>query len=166
MHDFLAGFRCILSFSFSFVANNQNPDQDPYYNLPDAAATYAVGGMATHWTACTPREHPGIERSDLLTPDEWDSLYTQAEKYLNTNQTMFEDSIRNKVVKQTLRDTYKHLNKKDNQPQNLPLAGKRISHNLINWSGGDTVLGDDLIMMLETKDSKFTLEVIIKLQLS
>ena len=151
-----------MSFSFSFVGNNQNPDQDPYYNLPDAAATYAVGGMATHWTACTPREHPDIERSDLLPSNEWDSLYEQAEEILNTNQTMFEDSIRNEVVKKTLRETYPSLNQDANRPQNLPLAGKRISHNLITWSGGDTVLGDKLIKMLETPDSKFILKVKIK----
>jgi len=36
---------------------------------------------------------------------------------------------------------------------------------LITWSGGDTVLGDKLINMLRTKDSKFVLKVIFIKQL-
>ena len=65
--------------------------------------------MATHWTACTPREHPTIERSNLLTDEEWDKLYTEAEGFLKTNQEMFEKSIRNTVVKEKLIETYPEL---------------------------------------------------------
>ncbi|XP_068745924.1 uncharacterized protein [Montipora capricornis] len=75
-----------------FVANNENPEQNPYDNLPAASATYAVGGMATHWTACTPREHPTIERSQLFTDQEWDEMYKEAETILKTNQNMFDDT--------------------------------------------------------------------------
>ena len=39
----------------TFRRSGQNADQRPRYNLP-AAATYNVGGMATHWTcACPPQ---------------------------------------------------------------------------------------------------------------
>lgn len=148
------------------MSNNQNPKQNPDYNLPAAAAVYAVGGMATHWTAATPREHPTIERSDLLTDKEWDSLYSEAEAILKTNRTMFDHSIRNTVVKETLQKTYSHLISPETQPQNLPLAGERREHapELINWSGGDTVLGEELIDMLKKEDpnKKFTLKVIHK----
>ena len=117
--------------------------------------------MATHWTACTPREHPTIERSNLLTDAEWDKLYTEAETILKTNQQLFENSIRNTVVKENLRKAYRKLTTKKNEPQNLPLAGERNKDapELITWSGGDTVLGDELINMLGTKKSKFVLKV-------
>ena len=145
---------------YRFISNGGNPHQDPFLNLPAAAVTYAVGGMATHWTACTPRQHE-IERSDLLTKDEWDKLYDKAEGILKTNQEMFEDSIRNTVVKETLQETYPELDHLHTKPQNLPLAGERnkAAPELVTWSGGDTVLGEDLINMLGTDDSKFHLKV-------
>ena len=129
--------------------------------MSGAAVTYAVGGMATHWTACTPRQHPTIERSNLLTDEEWDKLYTEGETILNTNQQMFEHSIRNTVVKEALRDAFPELTSKKDMPQNLPLAGERnkAAPELITWSGGDTVLGDELIDMLGTENTKFVLKV-------
>ncbi|XP_068712210.1 uncharacterized protein [Montipora foliosa] len=153
-----------------FVGNNENPEQSPYENLPDAAATYAVGGMATHWTACTPREHPTIERSSLLPPHEWDKMYEEAETILKTNQNMFDDTkidqfgggapsgvthfIRNTVVRDTLRSTYPHLTKKEAIPQYLPLAGVRREDapEFITWSGADTVLGEDMLTALKEKN--------------
>ena len=80
--------------------------------MPGAAVTYAVGGMGTHWTAWTPHRHPTIEHSNLLTDEEWDKLYTEGEMILNTNQQMFEHSIRNTVVKEALRDAYPELTSK------------------------------------------------------
>ena len=131
--------------------------------MPGASVTYAVGGMATHWTACTPRQHPTIERSNLLTDEEWDKLYIEGEAILNTNQQMFEHSIRNTVVKEALRDAYPELTSKKEIPQNLPLAGERNkgAPELITWSGGDTVLGQELIDMLDTPNSKFVLKVCV-----
>ena len=146
---------------YRFIRNSGNPDQDPFKNLPKAAATYAVGGMITHWTSCTPRQHPKIERSNLLTNEEWDKLYTEGETMLKTNQKMFEHSIRNTVVKEALREAYPDLTDEKDMPQSLPLAGERnkAAPEFINWSGGDTILGDDLINMLGTPKSKFALKV-------
>src|SRR6185503_21201275 len=86
-----------------FVHNNQNPDQDPDHNLPGAGVTYGIGGMATHWTCATPRHHPTMERSGAYTADEWDRLYTGAEKLLNTHHHEFDGSIRHNVVRDALR---------------------------------------------------------------
>src|SRR5438309_11460503 len=57
------------------VHNNQNPKQAPGVNLEAAAATYAVGGMATHWTCATPRHHPVLERATCIDAGDWDELY-------------------------------------------------------------------------------------------
>ena len=80
-----------------FVQNNQNPDQDPAENLPGAAVTYAVGGMATHWTCATPRHHPTMERSPIYADAEWDRLYTEGERLLNTHRHEFDGSIRHNL---------------------------------------------------------------------
>jgi len=123
--------------------NSQNPEQDPIKNLDGAAATYAVGGMATHWTCATPRHHPTIERYAGIPSDEWDQRYAEAEKLLGTHLHEFDDSIRNTVVRETLENEYSEL-KAPYQVQRLPLAVKRRDDNseFVTWSGTDTVFGD------------------------
>lgn len=83
----------LLTFRTSFVRNGQNPNQNKALNLGASAATYTVGGMATHWTCATPRQHSS-ERSDLLTDEEYDRYYTEGEKLLKTHNDQFE-GIRN-----------------------------------------------------------------------
>jgi pyranose oxidase len=126
-----------------FVRNGQNPDQDRYENLDGMASTYAVGGMTTHWTCATPRQHPEMERMDILSDSEWDELYTDAEAILKTSQHEFDQSMRHTVVKDLLSEEFSELP----QPfhvQSLPLAVKRRESNneLVWWSAADTVLGD------------------------
>ena len=125
-----------------FISNNQNPDQNARINLPAAAATYAVGGMATHWTCATPRQHPTMEQSKLLSAEDWNRLYERAERLLKTDRNVFDDSIRNTIVRDVLLRTFPKL-KPPYQPQNLPLAAERSATNseLVVWSGADTVLG-------------------------
>ena len=158
-----------------FVSNNENPCQDPYLNLPDAAATYAVGGMATHWTACTPEEDPS-ERSKLISDKQWPILYDEAKALLKTSQEMFDDTkpgsyakkvtpggkfIRNNLVLETLKSTYPNLTDPKAIPQYLPLAGERRpdTPEFITWSGSDTVLGDDIINELGKTTCKLELKV-------
>jgi len=88
-----------------FISNNENPDQDPSKNLGASAVAYGVGGMATHWTCSTPRQHPLVERSEILTPEEWDQLYYRAERLLNVHEDVFEKSIRNTIIRDVLRET-------------------------------------------------------------
>lgn len=125
-----------------FVHNNQNPDQDPSLNLPAAAATYGVGGMATHWTCATPRHHEIVERADCISAAEWDDLYGEAEALLNTRTDVFEHSVRHQIVRDALRSEYGDLNE-PYHVQNLPLAVERRTDNprFVRWSGADTVLG-------------------------
>ena len=117
--------------------------------------------MATHWTAATPRQHPTIERSNLLTDKEWDTYYSESEALLKTNQDMFEHSIRNTLVKQALLKTYPNI-WKPYQPQNLPLAGERnkCADEYVMWTGSDTILGKDLVSQIQCGDtSKIELKV-------
>jgi pyranose oxidase len=125
-----------------FVHNNQNPDQDPARNLPGAGVSYGIGGMATHWTCATPRHHPTMERSGAYTADEWDRLYTGAEKLLNTHHHEFDGSIRHNVVRDALRAEFTEL-VEPYQVQNLPLAVERRTDqpDFVRWSGADTVFG-------------------------
>ncbi|MEL6438582.1 MAG: pyranose oxidase [Cyanobacteria bacterium J06621_8] len=128
-----------------FSRDNQNPDQVERENLPGAAATYAVGGMATHWTCATPRQHPTIERWNVI--KDWDNLYDNAEEYLNTHPRKdkpthpYEHSIRHQLVVGALQEEFKEL-KSPYNPQALPLACERRTDNdeLVTWSGADTVL--------------------------
>jgi|GEM_PF-642877 len=125
-----------------FVINGQNPDQVSYKNLPGAAATYAVGGMATHWTCACPRHHPTMERTPVISDKEWDKLYSEAEELLNVQNDQFDKSIRHTKVKEVLQQEFSEL-KAPYHPQSLPLAVQRRKDNpdFVHWSGSDTVLG-------------------------
>lgn len=140
------------------MKDGQNPDQSPYDNLPAAAATYAVGGMATHWTASIPREHPEIERSKLFPNETWEELYGESEKLLKKDSTLFEDSIRNTLVKEVLRKTYvEELTEIGTDPkyfpQNLPLAGVRKNQEFVTWTGCDTILGEELVKDIKLENT-------------
>lgn len=138
-----------------FVLNGQNPEQRPEYNLAASAATRTVGGMASHWTCCTPRQYPKAfengpdkghrERSDLFTDHEWDELYKEAEGLFNTNETTFDNSVRQALVKKVLEEAFKDDGVADREIKSMPLAckhGKTKHH--IEWSCTATILGDEL----------------------
>ena len=134
------------------VYNFHNPDQQESLNLPGAGGSYAVGGMFTHWTAATPRQHPTMERTPLIPGDEWDELYTEAERFFNTHTDQF-DFDRQRVVKKALTDyfagmpdSYPYPVPDDYPVQNLPVAAERRTgfdgeHQYMHWTGVDTVLG-------------------------
>ena len=135
------------------MKDGQNPDQSPYDNLPDAAATYAIGGMATHWTAAVPRQHPDIERTKIINEDEWKELYKESEKLLKKNDKLFDNSIRNTIVREVLKTTYKkEITDAEYLPQNLPLAGVRKNEEFVMWSGSDTILGEDLVKKIKAEE--------------
>jgi pyranose oxidase len=134
------------------LQNGQNPNQQAFDNLPAAAASRVVGGMGSHWTCCTPREFPGIERSDLFSDDEWEKLYGRAEKLFWTNSTSFDDSIRQQLVKHVLQDAYKAKGRK---LLSMPLACKRSANNkeYVEWTCPASILGD--LAEPNNKNNKF-----------
>jgi pyranose oxidase len=120
------------------MQNGQNPDQSPWDNIPSASASRVVGGMGSHWTCCTPRQHK-LERSELFTDDEWDELYSTAEKLFRTNSTSFDDSIRQQLVKHVLGNAY------DTRGiVSMPLACDRSAGNndYVEWTCTATILDD------------------------
>ena len=138
-----------------FVHNNQNPEQSEHRHLDAAAVTYAVGGMATHWTCASPRHHPTIERTGLLSEAEWDELYAEAEQLLGVTQECFTQSLRHQIVQDMLASEYGEL-PEPYRVQPLPLAVKRREDDpqYVRWSGTDTVLGP---LAHDDQDGRFDL---------
>lgn len=95
--------------------------------------------MGTHWTCCTPRQNAQLERSTLFTEEEWQSLYSDAEKLFRTNNTSFDESIRQQLVKRTLEAAFP-----DRNILSMPLACKRSEDNqdFVEWTCSATILGD------------------------
>ncbi|RKT87255.1 pyranose oxidase [Saccharopolyspora antimicrobica] len=111
-------------------------------SLAAGVATYAVGGMATHWTGVTPRHHPTVERSNAIPAADWDSLYGEAEALLNTRTDLTASAISHQVVIDALAAEYAEL-PAPYGVQHLPMAAERRADNpgLVRWTGVDTILG-------------------------
>ena len=96
--------------------------------------------MGSHWTCCTPRQHPELERSNIFTNEEWSDLYAKAEKLFNTNQTTFDHSIRHQLVKHVLLDAYN--NKRDFTGMPLACTRNELNKEYVEWTCPATILGD------------------------
>ena len=125
----------------SYMINNINPEQMAEKNLPAAATTYAIGGMATHWTCCIPRTR-GQQVPSVIPQKEWDELYPIAEGFLGFTADIFHSSLRQQVIKKELLKKYEA-----ERVVPMPIAGKLNAKNphLITWGGADTVLGHRLL---------------------
>lgn len=128
------------------IRSAHNPDQDPTTNMPEAAVSYGVGGMFTHWTGVTPRLHP-TELPVCLPRQEWGHLYDRAEALVGTRSDVFRDSIRNTIVKEALERHYKGRLPDHYGVQDLPYAGQRRHDNdeFVHNTGADTILGPILV---------------------
>ncbi|TGO43264.1 hypothetical protein BHYA_0002g00690 [Botrytis hyacinthi] len=122
-----------------FVWKNQNAKQLLHNNLPAAPAIREVGGMGAYWSCVTPEQHPEIERSDIFSHEEWKILYDRARALFNTTDTAFDGSIRQQLIKNTLRRA--NGNRKF---VSLPLACQRSKQNpdYIKWTSTASILGD------------------------
>ena len=108
--------------------------------------------MSSHWTCCTPRQHP-LERSTLFSEKEWNELYADAEALFNTNHTIFDNSVRHRLVKKVLEraveqdhaDVQEQTERQEKRNVvSMPLACKKPYENsqYIEWSCTATILGD------------------------
>lgn len=133
--------------------NAINPAQDPETNLPGAVLSYAVGGMAVHWTCAIPEQHPELERLGFIGDDEWRGLYDRANTLFNRHTDVFSASSRHKAVKAFLA-AHGH------SAVDTPLAAQRApGAEFAHFSGSDTVLGDlaDVEPGVRQQDARFTL---------
>lgn len=89
--------------------------------------------MAIHWTCAIPR-HKEIERipENILSKDELNKHYDEAEKLLNLHTDVHTDSLRHQEIKEIL---------KKHGVENTPLAAERINKEYVRYTGADTVLG-------------------------
>ena len=113
--------------------------------------------MSTHWTACTPRENskgPRPERSTLLTEEEWNNLYDEAEILLNTHNDVFDGSIRQQAIQIALNEQF-------NKICPLPLGVERVHSKKfsVKWTGADNVLGEKNIRLLQSENPRFCIKV-------
>ena len=138
------------------VSNYENPNQDRTKNMPHAAATYAVGGMFTHWTGSAPRQYPP-ERSSLISPQEWDKLFDIAEKFMNVHNTGFESPLSDILMRRFQKRLGDRL-EPDRPVQHIPLGAERRKDNPKYgvWTGADTVMGP-LLDEPETYGDRFTI---------
>lgn len=123
-----------------YAINGGNPEQEDWENMPTAASSFNVGGMAAHWTCCTPRPEP-VERISFIDRGEWDGLITRGEQLLKTNQVSFTQSLRGQVIKDSLSDLLDARLPSARRVQMLPLACERRSKTWVQWTGVDTILG-------------------------
>jgi pyranose oxidase len=123
-----------------YQINGGNPEQQDWENIPAAASSFNVGGMAAHWTCCTPRPEP-IERIPFIGGNEWGSLIARGESLLKTNQVSFTESLRGQVIKDSLSNLLDARLPNARRVQMLPLACERRSKTWVQWTGMDTILG-------------------------
>jgi pyranose oxidase len=130
-----------------FSMRNQNPEQGKHLNLPAAAATYAVGGMATHWTCAVPRFHPEVERryggrGYPIDDKKMDELYDTAEPLLARNTRVFASSARHLLVKRVLQRAGEEFADVTELPLAVSERADSPQTSAVTWSAADTVLGE------------------------
>ena len=112
-------------------------------HLDAAAVTYAVGGMATHWTCASPRHHPTIERTGLISADGMGRAVRRggAAPRRDTG-VLLVSHCATRSSGRCWRQEYREL-EEPYQVQALPLAVRRREDDpqYVRWSGTDTVLG-------------------------
>lgn len=89
------------------------------------------------WTCATPRQHPEVEQTvKTFDGKTWEQLYQRAEHLIDTSEDVLDDSIRQQLVLEILRENFS-----DRGVKPLPLAAQKVpGKNLIKWSSTSTVL--------------------------
>ncbi|EFY96556.2 pyranose 2-oxidase [Metarhizium robertsii ARSEF 23] len=119
-----------------YIRNGQNPAQKANENLAEAAASRVVGGMGSHWTCCTPRQHLDEQQPGFT---EVYKNYDRAEHLFNTTTTAFDHSVRQHLIMHTLEKAFN-----DRPIKAMPLACRRNKSpdntNYVEWTCPATIL--------------------------
>ncbi|KID84961.1 Glucose-methanol-choline oxidoreductase [Metarhizium guizhouense ARSEF 977] len=119
-----------------YVRNGQNPMQVANKNLSEAATSRVVGGMGSHWTCCTPRQHAHEQLPEFKAV--YDN-YERAEQLFNTTTTAFDHSVRQQLIMNTLEKAFPERSIKA-----MPLACRRNKSpgntNYVEWTCPATIL--------------------------
>jgi pyranose oxidase len=104
-------------------------------DYPNPLVSYAVGGMAVHWTCAIPEFHDR-ERTAYIDRAEWSALYARAAVLLNRHFDVFSGSLRHQIIqRELLRRGWSVLD--------TPMAAERpAGSTVVTYTGADTVLGN------------------------
>ncbi|KAK0222089.1 pyranose 2-oxidase [Armillaria fumosa] len=119
----------------------------------DLCLSYVLHSFLSYPSQFSQAEPHAEERKENpINQRELDALLQRGKALLGVNRDQFDESIRHRVVKNTLTDALKGTR----EVRSISLAARRRSENkkFVTWSGSNTVLGEDLST---NKNSRFTL---------
>ncbi|TLQ48272.1 pyranose oxidase [Streptomyces marianii] len=130
-----------------FSMRNQNPEQKKHDNLAATASTYAVGGMATHWTCAVPRFHESVElrhngKPYPLPVNRLEELYGEAEALLGMKTSVFTNSARHILVREVLKSGGQDVGNVEELPLAVSDRDDGAQSAAVHWNASDTVLGE------------------------
>ena len=109
--------------------------------MPAAACSTNVGGMAAHWTCACPR--PGNEeRIPFIPEQEYEHAFSRAEELLCVTQNAFSPSPEGLAIQKILGSIFNQKLSKDRQVQPMPLACSVNKKGERYWVGPDVILGE------------------------
>jgi choline dehydrogenase-like flavoprotein len=119
---------------------SENAEDLKKNEMPAAACSTNVGGMAAHWTCACPR--PGnAERIPFIPDEEYEQAFTKAEELLSVTQSAFPKSAEGMAIQRILGSIFNNQLSKDRQVQPMPLACKTNEKGERYWVGPDVILG-------------------------
>ncbi|BBH69763.1 pyranose oxidase [Actinoplanes sp. OR16] len=108
-------------------------------DMPAAAMSANVGGMAAHWTGACPRPGESERIGFLPAIDQW---LTEAERLLGVSAEVLADAPLAGEVRRRLAAALDADRASDRTVRPMPLAVRAEPDGHLHWSGSDVVFGD------------------------
>jgi pyranose oxidase len=120
---------------------SENAEDLRQSQMPAAACSTNVGGMAAHWTCACPRPGNG-ERIPFIPDEEYEHAFSRAEELLCVTQSAFEESAEGLAIRRILGSIFNERLSSDRQVQPMPLACISKENGERYWVGPDVILGE------------------------